>query len=128
MAVVRISSLYLTCPGRQQVLQSPKTILDPVAPLPCSYKPWPADGGLQTHYVELLLLGSLTTMRVTAPYVGLVVTTVHSASRHLLAFPPRPGTMLQIVAFDLSPIGQFEDIGTLPFHQERTSVGGGHSA
>jgi hypothetical protein len=34
--------------------------------------------------------------------------------------------LLQIVALDLPPIGQFEDIDTLPFHEERTLLGGGH--
>jgi hypothetical protein len=34
--------------------------------------------------------------------------------------------LLQVVALDLPPIGQFEDIGTLPFHEERALVGGGH--
>jgi len=57
MAVVRLLAVHLTGPGRQQVLQGPKTVLDPVAPLPCPDESWPADGSLQTHHVELLLPG-----------------------------------------------------------------------
>jgi hypothetical protein len=34
--------------------------------------------------------------------------------------------LLQVVALDLSPIRQFEDIGTLPFHEECALVGGGY--
>src|SRR5262252_9372067 len=57
MAVVRILVLHLTGSGRQQVLQGAKTVLDPVAPLPRSYKPWATDGGCETHHVELLFPG-----------------------------------------------------------------------
>src|ERR671929_1000692 len=57
MAVVGILVLHLTGPSRQQVLQGPKTVLDPVAPLPCPYESWPADGRVETHHVELLLPG-----------------------------------------------------------------------
>src|SRR5262245_45514252 len=51
MAVVGILALYLTGLSRQQVLQGPKTVLDPVAPLPCPDEPWPADVSLQTEQV-----------------------------------------------------------------------------
>src|SRR5215467_13423381 len=57
MAVVGMFTLHLTGAGCQQMLQGPKTILDPVAPLPCPDQPWPADGGCETHDVELLLPG-----------------------------------------------------------------------
>src|SRR5262245_17352870 len=55
MTVVGIFVLHLAGPSRQQVLEGPETMLDPVAPLPGSYEPWPADGRVQTHHVELLL-------------------------------------------------------------------------
>src|SRR6059058_5406909 len=57
MAVVDILAVHLTGPGRQQVLQGPKTIIDPAAPLPRPYEPRPADSGFETHHVELLLPG-----------------------------------------------------------------------
>jgi hypothetical protein len=36
--------------------------------------------------------------------------------------------LLQVVAPDLPPIGQFEDIGAFSFYQADTLVGGGHKA
>src|SRR5881628_1750522 len=57
MAVVRILAVHLAGPRRQQVLQSPKTVLDPPATLPRPYEPRPADGRVETHHVELLLPG-----------------------------------------------------------------------
>ena len=35
VAIVRLFAVYLTGAGRQQVLQGPKTVLDPAATLPC---------------------------------------------------------------------------------------------
>src|SRR5215831_18868304 len=55
MTIVGILALHLAGPCRQQVLQGPKTVLDPVAPLPRLDEPRPADGRVQTHHVELLL-------------------------------------------------------------------------
>src|SRR5437773_9023784 len=55
MAVVRLLAVHLAGPSRQQVLQSPKTVLDPPATLPRPYEPRPADGRVETHHVELLL-------------------------------------------------------------------------
>src|SRR5262245_38431382 len=105
MTVVGILALYLTGPSCQQVLQGPKTVLDPVAPLPGSDEPWPADGRVKTHHVELLLLGLVnhdeghsTIRRVRRPQPCI------AHPRHLRARPPRPLTALQIVAFDLPPI------------------------
>src|SRR5919109_4376528 len=57
MAAVGIFTLYLTGPGRQQVLQGPKTVLDPVAPLPGPDEPRPTDGRVEAYHVELLLPG-----------------------------------------------------------------------
>src|SRR6266480_5793008 len=121
MAVVRILTVHLTGPGRQQVLQGPKTVLDPVAPLPCPYKPWPADGSLQTHHVELLLPGLInndeghgTIGRTCRPQPCI------AHPQHLLARPPRPiAVLLQVTPLNLAPIGQCEGVGTLPFHEER---------
>src|SRR6266566_2383185 len=50
MAVVSILAVHLTSVGRQQLLQGPKTVLDPVAPLPCPDEPWPADRGVEAHH------------------------------------------------------------------------------
>ena len=36
-------TVHLTGSGRQQVLQGPKAVLKPVAPLPCTYEPWRTD-------------------------------------------------------------------------------------
>src|SRR5882672_1388462 len=59
MAVVRLLAVHLAGPSRQQVLQSPKTVLDPPAPLPRPYEPRRTDGGLQTHQVILIRTGLL---------------------------------------------------------------------
>src|SRR6266568_4780638 len=130
MAVVSILAVYLTGPGRQQVLQGPKTVLDPVAPLPCPYKPWPADGSLQTHHVELLLPGLINneeghgTIRRTGRPQPCI-----AHPRHLLARPPGPiAVLLQVTPLDLAPICQLEDICAFSFYQEGAPVGGGHMA
>src|SRR2546425_1311644 len=57
MAVVRLLAVHLTGPGRQQVLQGSKTVLDPPATLPRPYEARRADGRVETHHVELLLPG-----------------------------------------------------------------------
>src|SRR6267378_5949066 len=57
MAVVRLLAVHLTGPGRQQVLQGAKAVLDPPATLPCPYEARRADGRVETHHVELLLSG-----------------------------------------------------------------------
>ena len=57
MTVIRIFVVHLTSASRQQVLQGPKAVLNPVAPLPCPNEPRPADGRVETHHVELLLPG-----------------------------------------------------------------------
>src|SRR5215211_3339983 len=111
MAVVGILALHLTGPSRQQVFEGPKAVLDPVAPLPCSDKPWPADGRLQTHHVELLLPG-LTDHddrhRAVCWTGGPQPRIAHS--RHLLAVPPGPiAGLLQVIPLDLPSIRQFED-------------------
>src|ERR671933_2343773 len=104
--------MRLACPSRQQVLQGPKTVLDPVAPLPGPDEPRPADGRVQRHHVELLLPGLTdyddchrTIRRTGGPQPRI------AHPRDLLARPPRPiAVLLQVLALDLSPIGQFEDI------------------
>src|SRR5215472_12096988 len=125
MAVVGILALHLKGPSRQQVLQGPKTILDPVAPLPCPYQPWPADGRVETQHVELLLPGFADdddrhrAVRWTdrpQPRIA--------HPRHLLAQSPGPlAVLLQVMALDLPPIGQLEGVGTLPFYEERALMG-----
>src|ERR671915_1862240 len=45
VAVVRLFAVHLTGAGRQQVLQGPKTVLDPPATLPRPYEPGRTDSG-----------------------------------------------------------------------------------
>src|SRR4029077_15880654 len=130
MAVVSILVLRLTGSRRQQVLQGPKTVLDPVAPLPRPDEPRRTDGGLQTHYVELLLPGCTdhderhrAIRRTDGPQPRIAYT------RNLGALTPGPSVvLLQVVALDLAPICQIEDIGAFSFYQEGALVGGGHMA
>src|SRR5919198_1953442 len=110
MAVVGILILHLTGPGRQQVLQGAKTVLDPVPPLPRPDEPRPADRGVEAHDVELLLLGLTdhdeghgAIRRTGGPQPRI------AHPRGLLAVPPRPlAVLLEVVALDLPPIGQLE--------------------
>src|SRR6266568_7963337 len=118
MAVVRILALHLTGPSRQQVLQGAKTVLDPVPPLPRPDEPRPADGRVQTHHVELLLSG-LTDHeerhRAIRRTGGPQPRIAHAGD--LRAVTPGPIALrLQVTPLDLVPIGQLEDIRTLPFH------------
>src|SRR5262252_567576 len=107
MTVVGILALHLTSSRRQQVLQGPKTLLDPVAPLPGPDEPWPADGRVETHHVELLLLGRINNddghgaiRRTGRPQPRIAY------PRDLLTVPPRPlAVLLQVMALDLPPIG-----------------------
>src|SRR5215510_11026221 len=117
MAVVGIFTLYLTGPCRQQVLQGAKTVLDPVPPLPGPDEPWPADGSVQTHHVELLLLGFTDDDDRHRPIRRTGRTQPRIAHpRHLLAVLPGPlALVLQVVPLDLASIGQREGVGTLPF-------------
>src|SRR5919109_2575460 len=124
MTVVGIFALHLTCPSRQQMLQRPKAVLDPVAPLPRPDKPRPADGRVETHQVELCLprlLNHEERHRAIRWTNGTQPRIAHP--RDLLALSPRPlAVLLQIMPLNLSSVGQFEDIGTLPFHQESALV------
>src|SRR5262245_45592838 len=130
MAVVGTLALHLTGSRRQQVLQGPKTMLDPVTPLPCPYQPWPADGRVETHHVELLLPGFTDhneRYRAIRRAGGLQPRIAHP--RHLLAIPPQPiAVLLYVMPLDLPPIGQVEDIATLPFHEKCALVPRGHVA
>src|SRR5262245_39321204 len=99
------------------MLQGPKAVLNPVAPLPGPDEPRPADGCVETHYVELLLPGFTdhdechgAIRRTDGPQPRIAY------PRPLLARPPGPiAVLLQVVALDLPSIGQLEAIGTLPF-------------
>src|ERR687883_67005 len=116
MAVVGLFALHLTGPSRQQVLQSPKAVLDPVPPLPRPDEPRSADSGCEAHDVKLLLLGLTdhdechrAIRRTGSPQPRIPY------PRHLLARTPRPiAVLLQEVALDLAPIRQCEGVGTLP--------------
>src|SRR5262249_44110587 len=124
MPIVRLLTLHLTGAGRQQVLQGPKAVLNPVAPLPGPDNHWPTDGRVETHHVELLLPGftddddrhrSIRRTGRRQPRIA--------HPRPLRARPPRPlAALLQVVALDLLPIGQCEGVGTLPFDEERALV------
>src|SRR5262249_38544148 len=124
MAVVRIFTLYLTGPRRQQMLQGAKTVLNPVAPLPGPDEPWPADGRVETHHVALLLPGLTDDddrHRAIRRTGGSQPRIAHP--RHLRTRPPGPlAVLLQVVALDLPPIGQCEGVSTLPFHEEGALV------
>src|SRR5262249_10649285 len=127
MAIVRIFVLHLTGSGRQQVLQGPKAVLDPVAPLPGPDEPWPADGRVETHHVELLLPGLTdhdkghgAIRRTGRPQPRI------AHPRHLWAQPPGPiAGLLQVTPLDLAPVWQREAVGTFPFYQESALVGAG---
>ena len=128
MTVIRIFVVHLTSASRQQVLQGPKAVLNPVAPLPCPYEPWPADGGVETHHVELLLPGFTDheerhrTIRRTGrsqPHIA--------HPRDLRAVTPGPiAGLLQVTPLDLTSVWERKDIRRFPFHQEGAFVGGGH--
>src|SRR5262245_66615914 len=104
MTVVGILALHSTSSCRQQVLQGPKAVLNPMTTFPCSYQPWPADGGFETHDVELLLPGLTDyderhgAIRRTG---GAQPRIAHP--RHLRTRSPWPlAVLLQVVALDLS--------------------------
>src|SRR5215813_656174 len=106
MAIVGILALHLTGPSRQQVLQGPKAVLDPVAPLPGPDEPWPTDGRIETHHVELFLPGCTdhdkgygAIGRTGRPQPRI------AHPRELLARPPRPiVVLLQVVALHLASV------------------------
>src|SRR5256712_4545178 len=116
MAVVDILAVHLTGASRQQVFQGPKAVLDPTATLPRPYEPRPADGGFETHHVELLLPG-LTNheerhraiRRTGRPQPRI------AHARDLRAVPPGPiALLLQVLPLDLAPVCQLEDIRAFP--------------
>src|SRR5262249_43360651 len=118
MAVGGILTVHLTSPSRQQVLQGAKTVLDPVPSFPGPDEPWPTDGRVETHHVELLLPGFTDdddrhrTIRRTGRTQPRI-----AHPRHLRARPPGPlAGLLQVTPLHLAPIGQCEGVGTLPFH------------
>src|SRR5919198_614816 len=100
-----------------------------MATLPCPYQPWPADGRIETHHVELLLPGLIdheeyhrAIRRTGRPQPGI------AHPRDLVARPPRPIALLQVVSLDLPPIGQREDIRAFPFYEQGALVRRGHVA
>jgi hypothetical protein len=56
MAIVRIYAVHLAGASRQQVLEGPETMLNPMATPPRLDEPWPTDGHVETHHVELFIL------------------------------------------------------------------------
>src|SRR5712692_9938180 len=130
MAVVRILAVHLAGPSRQQVLQRPKTVLDPPATLPRPYEPRPADGRVETHHIDLLLTrlldnddGHRAIRRTGSPQPHI------THPRDLRAVTPGPLTlMLQVLPLDLAPVCQRKDIRAFPFHEEGALVCRGYVA
>src|SRR5215211_6086335 len=112
MPIVSVFTVRLTGTGCQQVLQGPETVLDPVAPLPYPYQPWPADGRVQTHHVELLLPGLTDHDKGHGAIRRTGRPQPHIAhARHVRALTPGPiAGLLQVTPFDLAPIRQFEGV------------------
>ena len=107
MTVVGLFALHLAGPGRQQMLEGPKAVLDPVAPLPCSDEPRPADGRVKTHDVELLLPGlhNHNEGHGAIRWTGRPQPRI-AHPRYLLARPPGPiAGLLQVTPLDLPPMG-----------------------
>src|SRR5262245_25928288 len=106
MAVVGIFTLHLTGAGCQQMLQGPKTVLYPVAPLPCPYQPWPADVGCQTEQVVQRHTRLMDDDEGHGPIRGTGGPQPHiTHARHVRALTPRPlAGLLQVTPLDLAPI------------------------
>src|SRR6266487_6198212 len=106
VAVVGILAVYLTGPGRQQVLQGPKAVLNPAATLPCPYEARRADGRVETHHVELILpvLIDHDECHRTIRWTGGPEPRIAHA-RDLGAVTPGPIVlMLQVLPLDLAPL------------------------
>src|SRR5262249_31693769 len=107
------------------MLQGPKAVLNPVAPLPGPDEPRPTDVGLHTEQVVQLHTGltdddeghgSIRWTGGPQPHI--------THSRHVRALTPGPlAGLLHVTPLDLAPIGQCKGVGTLPFHEECTPVG-----
>src|SRR5262249_39087202 len=112
------------------MLEGPKAVLDPMAPLPGPDEPRPADGSVETHDVVLLFPGllhhdeghgAICRTHRPQPYI--------THPRDLGALTPGPiAGLLQVLPLDLVPIRQCEGVGTLPFHEEGALVRRGHVA
>src|SRR5882762_2782299 len=120
VAIVCILAVHLTGASRQQVFQGPKAVLDPTATLPRPYEPRPADGGVETHHVELRIPGRInnddghrTIRRTGRPQPRI------AHPRDLRAVPPGPIlVLLQVTPLDLASVWQREDIRAFPFNQK----------
>src|SRR5215471_6963889 len=107
MTIVGSFVLYLTGTGCEEVFQRPKAVLDPVTPLPGPDEPRPADGGVETHHVELLLPGltdhddrhrAVCWTDCPQPRIA--------HPRHLRTVTPGPSAgLLQVTPLNLAPIG-----------------------
>src|SRR4029453_11681019 len=125
MAVICLFAVHLTGSGRQQVLQGPKAVLNPVAPLPCPDEPRPANVSLQTEQVVRLHTGLMDDDEGHRPIRWTGGPQPHIAhSRHVRALTPGPiAGLLQVTPLDLAPIRPLEGAGTLPFDEECPLVG-----
>jgi hypothetical protein len=120
MPIVGVFTLYLTGTGCQQVLQDPETVLDPVAPSPPADQLWSTPLGLQTHQVETVLA-----WLIDDNHRYLIIGRTGGAKPHVpypclprILMPVPPTALDQVVAFDLSPIGQGETIGCFALYQQ----------
>jgi len=122
--------VHLACPNCQQVLQGPKTVLNPVATPPRSYEPWRTDGCGETHHVELIRpvrIDHDERHHAICRTGGSQPRIAHT--RDLGAVTPGPiAWLLQLMALHLVSVGQRKDIRTFPFHKEGPLVGGGDMA
>src|SRR5262245_30970579 len=109
MPIARLLTVNLTGAGCQQILQGPKTVLDPVSPLPCPNQPRPANGRVETHQVELVLprlLDYNERHRAIRRTGGPEPCIAHP--RDLGAMTPGPiAGLLQVTPLDLAPVYQF---------------------
>src|SRR5262245_61363018 len=124
MAVVRRLALHLTGPRRQQVLQGSKTVLNPVAPLPCLDEPRAADGCFETHHVKLIYtaLSDYDDGHRAIGWTGGSQPRI-AYPRDLHAVAPGPiAWLVQVVPLDLASVWEREDIRRFPFHKQGALV------
>src|SRR6266545_7569333 len=113
MAIVGVFAVHLTGLGGQQMLQGPKDARHPMTPSPPSDQLWGAPLGLQTEQGETVLA-----RLINDDHGHLAIGRTGSAKPHVtyprlprMLLPAPPLALDQVMAFDLSPIGQGKAIG-----------------
>src|SRR5882672_5535034 len=101
------------------MLQGPKHELDPTAPSPPSDQLWGAPLGLQTQQVETVLARLIDDDHGHLAIGRTGGAKPHVTHTHLprVLLPAPPLALDQVVAFDLSPIGQGKAIGRFALYQ-----------